>query len=150
MAGVRRHQDLVAWQLCTELDARIFEATANGPGAKDFEWLDQIRASSGSAAPNIAEGFGRFGPREFARYLRIALASLKETSTHLVIGKGRGYLADPAHAQLAALCGAATDITTRLLNAKLRQIAREDAERARKRRRKPRRPPSGSDRKSSG
>jgi four helix bundle protein len=137
MAGVRRHEDLVAWQLCVELDALIFEATADGPGARDFAWLDQIRASSGSAAPNIAEGFGRFGAREFARYLRIAVASLDETSTHLVLGKGRGYLVDPTYARLTALCEAAMDITTRLLNAKLRQIAKEDAERARKKRRKP-------------
>jgi four helix bundle protein len=145
MAEVRRHEDLVAWQLCTELDALIFEATSKGPGARDFEWLDQIRGSSGSAAPNIAEGFGRFGPREFARYLRIAIASLKETSTHLVLGKGRGYLVDPTYARQAALCRAATDITTRLLNAKLRQIAKEEAERAKKKRRKsnPNRKPTG-------
>jgi four helix bundle protein len=140
MAGVRRHEDLIAWQLCVELDAIIFEATSNGPGARDFEWLDQIRASSGSAAPNIAEGFGRFGAREFARYLRIALASLQETSTHLAIGRGRGYFVDPTYSRLAALCRAATDVTTRLLNAKLRQIAKEDAERAMNKRRNPRRP----------
>jgi four helix bundle protein len=130
----------VAWQLCVELDALIFEVTSTGPGARDFEWLDQIRASAGSAAPNIAEGFGRFGPREFVRYLRIALGSLEETSTHLVLGKGRGYFTDPAHARLTSLCHTATDMTTRLLNSKLRQIAKEDAERARKKRRKPHRP----------
>jgi four helix bundle protein len=137
MAGVRRHEDLVAWQLCVELDALVFEATEQGPGARDFKWRGQIRDAAGSAAPNIAEGFGRFGAREFARYLRIALASLKETSTHLVVGKGRGYIADPAHSRLAALCRAAADVTTRLLNAKLRQIAKEDAERAKTKRRKP-------------
>jgi four helix bundle protein len=110
MAGVGRHEDLVAWQLCVELDALIFEATSTGPGARDFEWRDQIRGSAGSAAPNIAEGFGRFGPREFVRYLRIALGSLEETSTHLILARGRGYLTDPAHARLTTLCHTATDI----------------------------------------
>jgi four helix bundle protein len=140
MAGVRRHEDLVAWQLCMELDALIFEATSSGSGARDFEWLDQIRASSGSAAPNIAEGFGRFGAREFVRYLRIAIASLNETSTHLNIGQGRGYVSAETHRRAAALCRAATRVTTCLLAAKLRQIAEEEEEPTTKNRRKPRRP----------
>jgi four helix bundle protein len=141
MSSVRRHQDLVAWQLSAELDACVFAETATGPGSRDFKWRDQIRESAGSAAPNIAEGFGRFGAREFARYLRIAIASLDETSTHLASGRARGHLTAAAHARTAALCGAARRVTTRLLNAKLRQIAKEDAERAaRTRRRRPSEP----------
>ena len=128
MGGVRRYQDLIAWQLSVELDACVFAETAIGPGSRDFMWRDQIRESAGSVAANIAEGFGRFGAREFARYLRIAIASLDETSTHLAIGKARGHLSAPVYARASALCGAARRVTTQLLNAKLRQIAREEAE----------------------
>lgn len=47
------------------------------------EFCDQIRAASSSAPANIAEGFWRFRPREFARFVRIALGSLGETQNHL-------------------------------------------------------------------
>ena len=73
----------MAWQLCMEFEDFVVAITANGRVAKDFDFCNQIRRSAGAAAPNIAEGFGRFTPREFARYLRIALSSLAETATHL-------------------------------------------------------------------
>jgi four helix bundle protein len=43
----------------------------------------QIRRSSRSTPANIAEGFRRFRPRDFARFLAIAKASLGETQNHL-------------------------------------------------------------------
>src|SRR5262249_18276353 len=47
-------------------------------GVRDFKHRDQIRGSSASAPSNIAEGFGRFSPAEFALFLKYARASLME------------------------------------------------------------------------
>jgi four helix bundle protein len=74
--GARDFRELVAWQLSYELKCEVFASTANAPASGDFEYCDQIRASSSSAPANTAEGFGRFRPREFARFLEIARASL--------------------------------------------------------------------------
>jgi four helix bundle protein len=122
----------VAWQLCVELDSCILEITTMGPVPSDVEWRDQIRASAGSAAPNIAEGFSRVRPREFVRCLRLAVASLRNTSAHLDIGEARGYLAAQTHSRASALCGGALQVTTRLLNTTLRQLTRDTAERSRR------------------
>lgn len=82
--GVRRFEDLVCWQLAQELSREVFAATASGPAATDFRFRDQIRDSAASAARNIAEGFGRFSPADFARFLRYAKGSLAETRHHLL------------------------------------------------------------------
>jgi four helix bundle protein len=50
-----------------------------------------MQYSAGSAPRNIAEGFGRYLPREFSQYLRVANGSLMETSNHLLDGYDRGY-----------------------------------------------------------
>ena len=47
--------------------------------------------AAASAPRNIAEGFGRFVPRDFSQYLRIANGSLMETSNRLQDGCDRGY-----------------------------------------------------------
>ena len=112
-----------------ELDDYIGEITATGRVARDFKFCDQIRGSSGSGAPNIAEGFGRFTPREFVRYLRIAIASLQETQTHLDRGLRKNYFEQEVYVAASRLCGRALKITTRLLASKLRQIAEQEQKR---------------------
>src|SRR5262249_47978667 len=67
--GVREFEDLVCWQLSHQLECEIFDLTSTGLVSRDFKFRDQIRDSSASAPSNIAEGFGMFRPRDFARYL---------------------------------------------------------------------------------
>ena len=90
MASAKRLDDLVIWKLACELRDAIAAAVEGGSAAKDFEFRDQILASSRSTAANIAEGFGHFRPRSFARYLLIARASLMETRNH-VLGEGEKH-----------------------------------------------------------
>jgi four helix bundle protein len=89
MAGVRRHQDLIAWQRCMELADVVFEITESGRSSKDFKFRDQIRDAAQSAAPLIAEGFVRFLPGDFVRYLRMARAEVAEVQSDLDTGRRR-------------------------------------------------------------
>jgi four helix bundle protein len=95
--GVRDFRELIAWQLSYELKCEVVAFTSTGPASKDFKYRDQIRDSASSAPSNIAEGFGRFRPGDFARFLEIARASLDETRNHLIDGRDRGYLANPLY-----------------------------------------------------
>jgi four helix bundle protein len=83
MAGARDHTELDVWQLSDEVRRRVDEITAHGRFDRRPTLRDQLRESSDSPCPNIAEGFGRFQPRDFARFLRIARGSLVETIDHL-------------------------------------------------------------------
>src|SRR5690242_6929151 len=49
----------------------------------DCKFRDQITESARSAPANLAEGFGCYRHPEFARYVRIARASLLEAHNHL-------------------------------------------------------------------
>jgi four helix bundle protein len=95
MAGVKHHEDLAAWQLSEELRQVIVEFLAIPQIAARRRFCDQIDQSSSSAAANIAEGFGRYKPREFARFMRIALGSLGETQNHLRRGLNDRILSQP-------------------------------------------------------
>jgi four helix bundle protein len=86
---------------------------------------DDIRASSASAPANIAEGFGRFRPLQFATFLGIAKASLVETQNHLVDASDRRYIDRTLFSRLLNLAKAAERATTNLLRSKLRQAEEE-------------------------
>jgi four helix bundle protein len=90
--GVDRFEDLDVWKLADELRREVLEFTNKGLAAKDFKFRDQIRDATSSAARNTAEGFGRFNPGEFARFLGFAHASLNETQDQLLDGRERGYI----------------------------------------------------------
>jgi four helix bundle protein len=115
VATAKSYQDLVAWQLAYELERQVIALTAKGAVARDFRFCEQIRDAAASAPRNIAEGFGRFRPAEFARFLVIARGSLTETHHHLRSGRDRGYFSDADHERLASLAGRAAIATTRLI-----------------------------------
>lgn len=59
----------------------VYEATHERGFSKDFEMKGQIRAAAISSMNNIAEGFGRFSKKEFARFLEISSASAAEVKS---------------------------------------------------------------------
>lgn len=92
--GVRHFSDLVAWQLADDLRQFIFDRTAAGPVSDDWRFRDQLRDAANGVARNIAEGFGRYHHRDFARFLTIARSSLDETEDALIAGHRRHYFDD--------------------------------------------------------
>lgn len=90
MAGVRRFEELVAWQQAREVKKRVYELTDRAVCRRDPDFRRQLRDSAASAPANIAEGFARKRPRDFSRFLTIARASLAETQNHLIDGIDRG------------------------------------------------------------
>lgn len=91
MESAKRLEDLVIWRLACELRDGIAKALASGSGARDSDFREQIESSTRSVASNIAEGFGYFRPRQFAKYLRIARGSAMETRSHINEGRGKHF-----------------------------------------------------------
>jgi len=92
--GAHRIEQLVAWQLADAFKQEVYRLLRESPEAnKDLRFKDQLRTSAASGAMNIAEGFYRYRPREFARFLSIALASLGEAALWLKDGIDRGHFA---------------------------------------------------------
>ena len=114
MAGVRRFEDLVAWRLSEELREYVFEITSRGGAARDSDYRSQIRRSSASATDNIAEGFGRFRPKEFARFVEIARGSINETMSQLHRGRKCAYLTQGEYEKAISLAKQALAATAGL------------------------------------
>jgi len=125
--AIRDFKDLVCWQLSYSLKCEVYAFTADGPASRDFRYRDQIRDSASGAPRCIAEGFGRFRPREFARFLEYARASLMETRNSLIDGRDSGYLAEALYSRLMNLAGAALRTTTGLMRQKQEQANEERA-----------------------
>ena len=69
----------------------MFEMTSKPPAYLDFKFRDNLRDAADSAQRNFPEGFGRFSPGDFARFLDHSRASLLETKNELGVGFDRAY-----------------------------------------------------------
>ena len=86
MAGdIRSFRDLVAWQKGVELCQRVYEDSKSFPADERFGLVAQMRRAAVSVPSNIAEGYGRRSRRDYLRFLNIALGSLCELETQLIV-----------------------------------------------------------------
>jgi four helix bundle protein len=135
-----RYEDFEAWKLAHALNMKVFEMTSRPPGVNDFKFRDNIRDAADSAERNFPEGFGRFGPREFARFLDHSRASLLETKNELRVGLTRGYFTAEAVAEacrltdraLGALSGLQRYLRSPRAEANARRIRERDLRRGSK------------------
>ena len=70
----------------------MYRATAPFPTEERYALTHQIRRAAASIPTNIAEGCGRGGEKELARFLQIAMGSASELEYHLLLSKELGFL----------------------------------------------------------
>lgn len=73
---------------------RIYSITSKYPSEEKFGIVQQMRRSAVSIPSNIAEGAARNSSKEFIQFLYIALASLSELETQLIISKNLKFIFD--------------------------------------------------------
>ena len=88
----RNYRDLIVWQNAIKLAKAIYKLTEKFPKQETYALADQIRRAAVSVPSNIAEGQARKLPGDFRRFLHIALGSLAEMDTQLVLAQEFGYL----------------------------------------------------------
>ena len=88
------HKDLEVWKKSIGFVTEIYRATNSFPKEEIYGLTSQIRRAAVSIPSNIAEGSARRSDKEFIQFLYIALGSLVETETQLIISKEIGYLND--------------------------------------------------------
>jgi len=94
-------RELKVWQKAHELTLCVYRTTKAFPREEQFGLTAQLRRSAESVAANIAEGCGRDGDPEFARFLQIAMGSASETEYHLLLARDLGLLHDTDYDPLA-------------------------------------------------
>ena len=98
MAG-GNYRNLIAWQKAMELVLEVYKATKTMPKEEIYGLTSQMRRAAVSIPSNIAEGQGRKTPRDFKNFLSIALGSLKELETQILIAQGLNYFNDQTNQQ---------------------------------------------------
>ncbi|HTL30933.1 MAG TPA: four helix bundle protein, partial [Tepidisphaeraceae bacterium] len=86
--GWKHFREIVAWQYARELKLSVDQFLERPAIKQKYRLSDQLSDAARSGPSNIAEGFGKFGNKEFARFTRIAKGSEVEVLNHLIDLRG--------------------------------------------------------------
>lgn len=84
---MRPHFKLEVWQRSFSLVKELYLLTATFPSDERFGLISQIRRAAVSVPTNISEGAARQTQKEFNQFLHIALGSLTEVETLVLLSK---------------------------------------------------------------
>jgi four helix bundle protein len=93
--------ELKVWQKAHALTMAVYNETHVLPKDELYGLTSQLRRASSSIPANIAEGCGRSGDIEFARFLQISMGSASEFEYHLLLARDLGFINDVTHARLS-------------------------------------------------
>ena len=81
------YREQFIWKRGIQLSINCYKLTEKFPKSELYGLTSQIRRASVSVPSNIAEGYGRRTQNEYIQFLHIALGSLRELDTQLIIAK---------------------------------------------------------------
>src|SRR5256885_15591032 len=100
--SIKSFRDLRVWQQGMELVEAIYLISSSFPKEELYGLTSQIRRAGASIPANIAEGCGRNGDVEFARFLHIAMGSASELDYHLLLARDLHFVDIEVYEQLAS------------------------------------------------
>ena len=111
-------KSLIPWSRAHELTLKVYDATKGFPREEAFGLTSQLRRACASIPANIAEGCGRNGDAELARFLIIAAGSASEVEYHLLLAHDLNYL---SHTDYGRLNGEVNELK-RMLSAFIQKL----------------------------
>ena len=100
-AKIAKFTDLRAWQLTHGLVIEIYKITKSFPKDEQFGLTSQVRRAAVSITSNIAEGFSRSSSEDKKHFYTMALGSLTEVQSQLLIAKDIKYISEKEFKELA-------------------------------------------------
>jgi four helix bundle protein len=94
-------RNLRVWQRAHQMTLDVYGETRSFPKEERYRLTSQLRRAATSVPANIAEGCGRNGDAELARFLTIAKGSASELDYFLLLAHDLGYLKSSRYEQLA-------------------------------------------------
>lgn len=89
---MRDFRKLDIWKNGIEVVKQVYSLSEKLPSEEKFGLKSQINRAAVSIPSNIAEGCGRNSEIEFKRYLEIAMGSLFEVQTQLILTQELGFI----------------------------------------------------------
>lgn len=100
---MKTHKDLEVWKNGIELVVSVYKVTKKYPKDELYGIVSQIRRAAVSIPSNIAEGAGRNHDREFIQFLYVALGSLAELETQMLISQRLEFISEQENDDLNSL-----------------------------------------------
>ena len=97
---MRDFRQIKVWSKAHSLTLEIYKATAALPVEERYGLTSQLRRAAVSVPSNIAEGFGRGGNAELARFLRIGMGSATEVEYQILLARDLKLLSPQVYADL--------------------------------------------------
>lgn len=94
------YRNLNVWKKSIDLVLLIYRLTKPFPRDEVYGLTAQLRRASVSVPSNIAEGQGRKANNDFRRFLHLAMGSLMEVETQVIIAAQLGYIDGAALARV--------------------------------------------------
>ena len=89
---IRSYEGLEVWSRGLELVLRAYSIAVRLPATERYELSSQMRRCAVSIPSNIAEGHARRLPKPYLNHIHIALGSLAEWVTYLVVAERLGFI----------------------------------------------------------
>ena len=106
---------LKVWNRAHELALEVYALTRDFPKEERYGLRSQLRGSSSSIGMNLAEGCGRNGDKELARFLHFAMGSASELEYQLLLSHDLGLLEKNQYPHLQAKVGEVKKMLASLL-----------------------------------
>jgi len=100
---MKTRKDLDVWKNGKELVVSVYKATRKYSNDELYGLVSQIRRAAVSIPSNIAEGAGRNHDREYIQFLYVALGSLAELETQLLISQRLDFISEQENDDLNSL-----------------------------------------------
>lgn len=91
---IKSHKELVVWRRAMDLVEEVYRVTEKMPSAEMYGLTSQMRRSAVSVPSNIAEGAARNSSKELLMFLNIAMGSLAELETQLILAERLNFLTE--------------------------------------------------------
>lgn len=100
---MKTRKDLDVWKNGKELVVSVYKATRKYSNDELYGLVSQIRRAAVSIPSNIAEGAGRNHDREYIQFLYVALGSLAELETPMLISQRLEFISEQENDDLNSL-----------------------------------------------
>lgn len=102
--AIKHYRDLQVWQKSMDIVVRCYRLTSTFPQEEMYGLSSQLRRAAVSIPANIAEGHGRNLTKLYLNHLSIAMGSLKELETHILIAAKLEYVTETQISNLMQDC----------------------------------------------
>jgi four helix bundle protein len=90
--SISSFRELRAWQLGMDLAECVYKFTDSFPKSELYGLTSQMRRSAISIPSNLAEGHARDSTKEFIHFIAIAMGSICELETQILLSHRSNYI----------------------------------------------------------